>query len=439
MQSILRRSAPALVWTLPLLAAMWIAASEYMALRQAAEQDPITRLQTLPARQPWGGLAGRDLAGQLDARWRLDPEAASQALAWQLTRYPLDPWRWLLRARIDRDLNPDPALSRRRLEAAIAIQPRHRELRWRAVNLAQHFGDVDLVADYLKLWLEDQPRQVDAALYIAVRWLPDPEQRLDRILPPGEDYLVQAMRHARISAQPELARTVWQRLDQPRAPNDEAVREYILSLLAAGDDAAVIALWQQLDPAYRPGNIPGGQFAFEPDALGSFGWDLRLPRGAELDRVTENLPAAILDHHPDSAAGTPAALRLRFDGNENIHLVRPLLRFPAPQPGRYRLSGWWRAQQLTTRSLPSLHLREVEGPMRARLDLPSADFSWQPFMLDVELTRPGDRLQLQIVRSQTRAFDRNLGGALYLAGLQLEPVLAAIDTGTIDGATIESP
>lgn len=421
MLNILRANAPALLLALPLLAAMWVATSEYAALRRAPEQDPVSRLQDLAEEQPWGGLAGRELAGRLDARWRLDPEGAARALGWQLTRYPLDPWRWLLRARIDRALDPDPALSRRRLEAALAVQPRHRELRWRAVNLAQNFGDVDLIADFLRLWLEEQPGQVDAALFIASRWLPDPAQRLDRVLPAGEDYLVQAMRHARVSAQPALARAAWRRLDQPRAPDDEAVREYIRTLLAAGDHDAVIALWQQLDPDYRPGDIPGGQFAFEPAALATFGWDLRMPAGAELERVDAG--------PPDTDGG---ALRLAFDGSENIHLVRPLLRFPAPPPGRYRFSGWWRAERLTTRSLPGLSLRELEGPLRAGVELPSADFDWQPFALDVELTRPGDRLQLQLLRRRTRAFDRYLGGELRLAGLRLEPApaSASLDNGT---------
>src|SRR6056297_948700 len=102
MLNFVRRSAPFLLCGLPLLAALWIAASEYRALRQTSAQEPITGLQALSGRLPWGGLAGRDLAARLDARWRLDPETAAEALAWQLTRYPLDPWRWLLRARIDR-------------------------------------------------------------------------------------------------------------------------------------------------------------------------------------------------------------------------------------------------------------------------------------------------------------------------------------------------
>lgn len=420
MQTPLRRRGLTLLYAIPLLAAAVIATSEYTALRRAADQGPITRLQALAGQQPWGGLTGRQLAVRLDTRWRVDPAGAADALDWQLTRYPLDPWRWLLRARIERTLDPDTELSRQRLEAAIAVQPNHRELRWRAANLAQNFGDVDLIADYLQLWLRGQPGQVHSALFIAARWLPDPEQRLDRVLPPGEEYLVQAMRHARISQQPQLAHAVWQRLEQPRAPDDPAVREYILSLQAAGEDDAILALWQQLDPDYRPGDIPGGSFAFDLDGLAAFGWDLRVPAGVDLTRVETG---------PDQTRG---ALRLIFDGNENVQLVRPLLRFPAPPPGHYRFSGWWKAEHLTTRSLPRLALRELEGPMRTSIELPSAHFDWQPFAAEFELTEPGDRLQFQIIRRRTEAFDRNLGGELQLAGLRLEPILREPETGTID-------
>lgn len=414
MLSALRQQALTLLCAAALLGALWIALSEYRALRLQADDNPIERLQALERAQPWGGLAARDLAGRLDARWRLNPAEAQQVLVWALHRYPLDPWRWLLLARIDQEINPDPMLSRQRLDAALAVQPQQRELRWRALNLAQNFGDADLIADQLQFWLQGQPGQVHNGLFLARRWFSDPDERLDRALPPGRDYLVRAMRHARVSAQPDLARAVWQRLAPPHQPGDPAVADYIAALQAAGDTAAVEALWEQLDPAYQPGQVPGGHFAFDLDSLASFGWDLRMPRGVTLVRTDSGLPPP--------AAG---ALRLEFDGTENVHLFRPMARFPAPAPGAYRLHGWWQARQLTTRTLPSLHVRELDGPFRGRLELPSADFDWQPFTLDIELTAPGDRLQLQIQRRRTDAFDRNIGGRLEIAGLHLEPVEAA--------------
>jgi len=407
-----------------LLVALLISLSEYRTLRHSIDLDPITGLQTLHRQQPWGGFASQALANRLEARWRLDPEAAQAGLNTHLRHYPLDPWRWLLLARIDRELGADHARSQQRLNAALAVQPGHRELRWRAVNLTQHFGDAELVAEHLKRWLDSQPQLTASALFIARRWIDDPNQQLERILPHGEAYLVQAMRHARSTRDTPLADAVWQRLPQPRSVNDPAVGDYARLLLSRGDHDVADDLLRQLDPHFAISGVPGGQFQFDLDGLSTLGWDFRSPAGLRIRITHHDLPPFMIS----PTAHRPGALQLDFDGEHNLNFTRPALRFPAPPPGRYQLVGWWRAQSLTTRSLPSLQLRAQYSVLREQLPLPTRNFGWQQFALEFDITADRDTLSLEIVRRSTQAFDRNLAGQLMLTDLRLEPVATATET-----------
>lgn len=412
---------------IPLLLALGVAASEYRALRTAGDLQPFEHLDRLAATQPWGGLSAREAARELEVRWRLDPAAAASALDWQLTRYPLDAWRWLLSARIQRELHllqtavPEDPAPRHALDigAAQAVHPRNRSMQWEAINLAQTFGDAGLVAEQLRLWLHGQPAAVDRALFLARRWLPDPGQRLDRVLPAGEDYLVSAMRHARATGQLDLASAVWARLPQPRAADDRALADYVHITLAANRTDVTMALWRDLDPAYRPGALPGGHFGVGLAALDALGWNFRLPAGARV-RLDEALP----EHVAATPTGRiePRSLRVDFNGNENINLNAPRLRFPVPEPGAYRLRGWWQAEYLTTRSLPALVVQTSTPRSAQRLTLPSAHFRWAPFEAEVHIDAPGDRVTLFISRRRTNAFDRNIAGTLWLADLHFEPL-----------------
>ncbi|TVQ34181.1 MAG: hypothetical protein EA370_11025 [Wenzhouxiangella sp.] len=419
-----------------LLAALWVAWSEFVALRMDTDAEPFERLERLATIQPWGGLAAREAARQLEHRWRIAPELAEQGLQWQLARYPLDPWRWLLMARIQRSLElaaagPDGAperVARTSIDLATArsVQPMSREMQWQAVNLAQVFADADLIAHQLRLWLDGQPHMTDRALFLAARWIEDPGQRLDQVLPEGEDYLVRAMRFARSSRQPALAAAVWARLPQPRPAEDPALADYVHISLAHDDPAVTIALWTDLDPAYAPGRLPGGHFGLSLATLDALGWDFRMPRGAAvgLDQAT---PDGQDPNRVPLPASTPPAgsLRLDFAGTENINLVRPRVRFPVPEPGRYRISGWWRADALTTRSLPALVLRVEDGGPQRRIELPGQDFSWAPFAAEVEVEQADAMVLVHLHRRRTNAFDRDIAGALWLADLRFEPIREA--------------
>jgi hypothetical protein len=403
--------------------AVLIAGFEFINLRALDRDRPAVALERVQSTLPWGGLAGREAARSLETRWRADPELSAAALDWQLARYPMHPQRWLLRARIAHALDEDLALLGAHMSSAVAVQPGSRDVRWQSANLAQRTGDVDLVVDHLRLWLADQPNMADRALFVAQRWIDDPDVLIDRVLPPGDDFLARAMRYARSSRQPALAEAAWVRLDHPRQPSETLVADYMHTVRAAGDSDRLFAIWQDLDPRFRPGQVPAGHFGMELDDLPAFGWNLRMPAGASIRRAEgdELFERALRATNGETATQDfDHALVLSFSGEENLRLSTPLIRFPIPRAGHYRLTGWWRADDLTTRSLPYLHLRAENEGFRHTEHLPASDFGWQRLDVPFTLDEPEDSFRIQVLRRSTDAFDRYIEGRLWLADLAIE-------------------
>lgn len=397
------------------LGALWIALTEYATLRTIDRQAAVSSIDTIVDFQPWGGLASREMARIMQTRWRIDAVASDAALTRLLERYPNDPYTWLLRSTIARHGHTSMDELGAHLAAAISTQPGSGTVHWQAAMIAVATEERDLAEHHLRQWLHGRSRFTERALFIARRWINDPGELLDRILPEGENHLDRAMRHAAQRADLPLAHAVWERLEQPRAPEDPILGRYLTMVLAKREQDKAIRIWRQLDPLYTPGDVPAGHFAWPLDALPTFNWRTRMPEGAQLTREVE--PEA--PWRDASETGSGHALHLEFNGDENLHFRHLAVHFPVPEPGRYRLSGWWRGKDLTTRSLPYLQVRTSLGRTRDRIDLPSQNFNWQPFALEIDLPDSEDTVALRFIRTRTDAFDRYLAGSLWLADFAL--------------------
>ncbi|AGA33056.1 hypothetical protein TVNIR_1385 [Thioalkalivibrio nitratireducens DSM 14787] len=412
------RALRGLVLPLAGLLAAGIAWAEYRGLRSVDPQQPAQSLTALQASVPWGGLAGRQLAASLEPQWRRDPPAVAGALAWHLQRYPLDPWRWADRARLARLQGADTEAVLAHLDAALAAQPRNRELLWRAATITQQLGRVDRTEEHLRGWLEGQPAGTHRALFVAMRWIDDPAQLLDRILPPGEPYLEAAIAFSRQHGRMDLAMEAWERLPRPRTPGDRGLLDFVDLALAQGEHERAASAWAETFPDYRYGAVPNADFRHDPVSPHGLHWRMRVPTGAQ----------AVRD--PERYYSEPASLRLDFDGAENLRLTAPAVRIPVPAGvERWIVSGHWRAAGLTTRALPYLSAW-ADGGRRVRVDVPGSEFEWQPFRVELDTPEGGRMLNLQLRRDPpSRDFDRYLAGRLWLDALRVAPApLQAMDS-----------
>jgi len=399
------------------LAAFWIALSEYQTLRNLDWARPDVSLSQLETRQPWGGLSGRAVAAAVDDAPGLEPEAAEAVLAWQLQRYPLDPARWFSRALHARRGGESQERILQHVQAAVAVHPGHRNLNWQVAALGYELLRYDLAEQHLRHWLRGNPGGTADALSVASLWIADPADLFERVLPEGEQYVLAALAVARRFGWVELGAEAWYRLPQPRPPQDPALLDFVDLAIAEGEWGLAMTAWADSFPDYLPGEVPNADFQHEVGDGRGLNWRTRMPDGA---RVSRDLETFVTE---------PASLRVDFDGRENLRMHNhPVLRIPTLEgPRAWLLSGYWRAEGLTTANLPYLSVTGGEGAA-ARIDVPAAAFDWTPFSIEIETSGTPRILDLRIRRDPTRLdFDRFLAGRLWLDALRLEPAPTVSD------------
>ncbi|MCA1778403.1 MAG: hypothetical protein LC637_03175, partial [Xanthomonadaceae bacterium] len=317
-------------------------------LRQAHELESPFSPGALNWPQPWSGYAARHWVRQAGSDWRRNPDAAAAILAAGAPLYPMDSLQWLDQAAIQAALQHQD-LAETSLLKALAVQPARREVLWSAVQIALQTGSEPLAEGLLRQWLQGHPRDTEQALFVARRWITRPEALLERLLPDGRLYLEQAMAAALRHRDAALAEAVWHKLESRAGLGDPVFLQYVELLIELDKIDSAAALWAAQDPDWRDGpldhRLVNGQFTRPlTDQLG-FAW-----------RTTGAPGGVYIERDPVQWLSDPASLRISFNGKENVRLAAPSIRLPV-QPGeRYRLTGAWRAEALTTRALPYLHL-----------------------------------------------------------------------------------
>jgi hypothetical protein len=146
-------------------------------------------------------------------------------------------------------------------------------------------------------------------------------------------------------------------------------------------------------------------------------------QGSGGDRGLETAPTSVVG---GDLGFYSHALRVTFGGEENAYIVTPSVRFPMPEAGDYRVTGWWKAEELTTRSLPFLQVyaESQDHRFNETLEVPSPDFGWQRFEIPLTVQSANEIFRLRVRRNRTNAFDRYISGSLWVAGLDVAPAEA---------------
>jgi hypothetical protein len=358
-----------------------------------------------------GGYSGRRLSRRVARIWGLDADLASDIILSQAAHYPLDADQWLNLARIEasRAGAESPQLSSH-LNAAVAVNAGNRNTLWRSAQIALQAEDYALAEGFLYRWLLDQPQKADLVLMTAGRWLADPAALIERVLPTGSEFLARSMQYARRQSDIALGEALWQRVGQDISLDDPALLDYVDLLLRSGETEQAMEVWARHDPEYRPGGVVNGSFSRPLGESAGLNWQTN---GGSTD-----VDIALDD---SQFASAPASLRIRFK-KENVRLDRPSIMIPVSSGGTYRLSGKWRGEGLTTRSLPFLTL-QVQGTRQSkRVELPAPDFDWSDWSMTASVPAGAARLVFRVQRDTTEAFDRFIEGDLWLDSIELERI-----------------
>lgn len=394
-------------------------AAEWMALSRAGQwllnPDGQRTLPTLP----WGGHGAADLRRSLSANWTMvGPEHAERKLLELARAYPLDSSIWMELARIEAGRSqPSSDEVGRRLSAAIAAEPHNRRVKSRASQVAMQVGKLDLAGDLLRQSIERSPGEVRVALAMAARWLHDPDELVERIVPATPQHHEFAMRHAVNQRNLALAEAIWRRAADSSTIDDRVLLDYVDALLREEAIDRAVTIWREHDPDFVRFGVPNAHFTLHLNSERGLGWRILEVEGVRIGRDTE------IFHSP------PASLQTAFAGQENINLTSPSVLIPVEGGKSYRLSGFWRGQGLTTRSRPYLLLQSVRGGLRAEQAVPGGQFDWTEWRFEFSVPSEVNLIRLALRRDETVAFDRNIGGRLWLDSLHLEALseVARID------------
>lgn len=345
-------------------------------------------------------------AGQV---WGSDPENTIELIYQALDQYPLNTRSWLDLARIEAGLHGrwSQALGAH-LEAAVGVRPRSRWTRWQALQIALQAGDMALSETHLVAWLRKDPRDTHRALFIAGRWIDNPDELLNRIIPDDNEFLAPAMSFALRQGDVALAEAIWDRVEDRVDLADPTFLAYVEFLFEHGSHERAVALWAKHDRYYQPRNIANGDFSRPLGAPQGLNWQTgRLPEGVRINR----------DH--DEYYYRPASLKIKFSGDHNLRLRAPWIRIPVEPGRRYQLSGYWRADGLTTRSLPFWSISAENANMSQRVDVPNSRFDWTAWSVTFDVPETSRMIRLRLQRESTSAFDRYIDGQLWLDGITL--------------------
>jgi len=395
-----------------LLAAATLALLDF---RDTRAFEALREAELLPAATgpgDWHTYSHAPAARRAVRDWRVDPTRARSILQASLALYPLEARPWLGLARIEasqgRIDSPDLAAH---LEAAASVQPDSSSVRWDAAQIALHAGDQALAQGHLERWVAEDARRVPVALSIAQRWIESPEQLMASLVPPTMEHRAEAMEYALRQGNGELAEAVWSETSQSQSLDSPLFLSFADYLMSAGQVERLVALWSEQDPQYRPWDVPNGDFSRELGAPSGLNWDVRsLPEGVHVGRDSAEF------HDP------PASLRLDFKGTHNLRLNRPRLRIPVQPLTRYRLSGAWKGEALTTRARPYLNIRMLGARWSERIPAPGDLFGWEAFAVEFEVPETVQMIEFSIRRDSTNNFDRNIDGDLWLDSLRIEPL-----------------
>ncbi|MCF7993489.1 MAG: hypothetical protein K9L88_01430 [Chromatiaceae bacterium] len=387
---------------------------------QPEEFEP---LPAPPALQWRGADALRAWARQL-----MDPQidqdrTAAAVLNAALQARPLHAPSWLDLAEVlHRGGNLPEA--ERAADAATALWPGRPQLLQDAAWLKVEWGASESAVDALMAYWIVAPQDSLRTLAMARR-LTDTETLLKRAADRYNEvdrplrYQAALLDLAQRANDLELGSALWQQIDPIGHTSEALLFRYLQLLIRNGQISEADAVWQ--DTLGDPPGVTNGGFETELTPLGrkfrpgwaTPGWRYRPNgKGYRIRRDTDN------------ARTGEASLRIAFAGSDNVNLTEPgqVIRV---RPGvRYRLTGWWSGEDITTRS--GIYIEMYTPDTRPRASVRTAArrgvWDWEPIELDIQIPENALRLVLRIRRNTTNALDRRIGGTLWLDDLQLTPV-----------------
>jgi len=352
--------------------------------------------------QALAGLQGA--LGNQEAALQLNEQALSEFRACDVC--------WVGVAEAQAAMGDDAAAA---LENAIHYGRSEGGVRLRAAIVLSKLGNEDEAAREFSAALGGMRDDTDG-FYVLMHRLYPASYVLDRIV--TDDDLATYFPFARQALDPSDVMRVWERF-RDREEADAQRPAYVSYLLRHGYARAA---WEvAFGRAGRPlGTIVDGGFEKRTDKedLGGLGWRIEDSEGVRADIVTCS----------DCDSGQ-RALRLRFDGEHNVHYLGAGQVVAVEPGGHYVLKAKVRYEDLTSAHGPAINVIGLAGQWRdpsesCRLQAKTEEFrftsGWRETQVEFDVPEACEGIRIIVGRPRVHELNRFLGGELWVDDVSLE-------------------
>jgi Flp pilus assembly protein TadD len=292
------------------------------------------------------------------------------------------------------------------------------EVAWRYGNFLLRQGE--LPAAYREIYrsLKAEPGRAAAAVSVCWRAAPEIQPILDSALPASRDVYLSAIAVLVREQETEPALAVWKRLAVLRPQLQmEDVAKFLEVLVAKGDIADAREVWAQslsFAGISRPDDPAGSLIwdgGFESDVNVGFGWRIQPVSGAQI-----SFDASV--KHSGSRA-----LRVRFDGTQNVNFEH-VCQSVAVDPGSsYQFSAWMRADAVTTDRGVFFRLGTPELPGTPPAMTPELRGTepWTRVTLPLKTGKDVHLVQVCLARMPSEKLDNKIAGTIWVDDVSLLP------------------
>lgn len=408
-----------IVLPLLILAAGWRVSGRFRAAQIArleATPESLEKAMQLDPQEPDYpfrlGVAHRDLPELQDPH---------RAKAYLEKAAALNPYNWRFQRELAQlyELSGQTRDAEQAFRRAVELSPRNGAYRWRLANFYLRNRSLDQAVLQLELALATDRALLEPAFGLLLR-AGGSYQQIDRIWPadgPARRRLLRLVCRQEPSAQGEkFLRELWHRLLAGAEPLPLAdAQVYLEGLIEDGRFEEARARWVEFagshgmsDAGFELGNnlIWNGDFEWHLTPA-AFGWRVRDGEGYTATRAA------------GEGVDGSTALRITFDGSQNLSFSAVQQRVVADSGRAYRLSFRARGQDLSTDQ--GVFFEVQDGPSRRRLlrterligSIPWAEYS-------TALVSPSPWLHVLVRREPSLRFDNRLSGVLWIDSVKLE-------------------
>lgn len=353
-----------------------------------------------------------------------DPDAKRAIRAYQTAlsfdSHSADTWLDLGMAR---ETEGDMVAARNAFVQAKRAYPLSPEVSWRYGNFLLRQREPDAAFAEIKHAVEADPKRGAAAFAIGMRFDPDVNSVLQRILPRSQDAYLNVISALAEQRQTDQALIVWSKLAAlpPKLQLSESF-PLLEALINKRQVVEALRVWDQaltFSAVSRP-----------PDPTGSLVWDggfeTNIVGGGFAWRYSSFVDGVVLTLDTKEKHSGNRSLRLTFNGLTNV-TFNDVCQFVPVQPSTsYLFSAWVLTRSLSTDQGVRFSLRSIGDPNNsvAWTDDAEGTQPWTKVELPWTSGKDVHELQLCVSRLPSAKFDSKIRGSAWIDDVVLVPAAA---------------